>query len=99
MNRRSFLKVTAGAAGLAVVTLPTLAENAEAARRFWALDRTMVAPRGLVYPEVIILPASDAWWLKPGMRLHIYQNWNSPVEVVEILSVLDERGTIHLRRH
>jgi hypothetical protein len=41
MDRRSFLK---GALGLAsaLVLPPTVTENAEDVRRFWALDRTMV---------------------------------------------------------
>lgn len=41
MNRRTFLQGIAAAAG-ALILPPTLEENAEAARRFWALDRTMV---------------------------------------------------------
>lgn len=43
MNRRSLLK---GSLALAtgLILPPTLAENAEAARRYWSLDRTMVPP-------------------------------------------------------
>lgn len=43
LSRRSFLKGLAATAG-ALVLPPTLTDNAEAARRFWALDRTMVGP-------------------------------------------------------
>jgi hypothetical protein len=40
VSRRSFLQGVAGiAAGL--ILPPTLAENAEAVRRYWVLDRTM----------------------------------------------------------
>ena len=46
MNRRHFLKALAGGAALAL--LPTVAENADEARRYWALDRTIV-PRDDVY--------------------------------------------------
>jgi hypothetical protein len=40
MNRRTFLQGIAAAAG-ALILPPTLEANAEAARRYWALDRTM----------------------------------------------------------
>lgn len=44
MDRRTLLKGIVGA-GAALVLPPTLAENAESARRYWALDRTMMVPR------------------------------------------------------
>ena len=44
MDRRTLLKgLVATSAGLLLP--PTLAENVEATRRYWALDRTMVLPR------------------------------------------------------
>ena len=43
VSRRTFLKGLA-AASAALVLPPTLTDNAEAARRFWALDSTMVSP-------------------------------------------------------
>jgi hypothetical protein len=43
MSRRSLLKGIAGLAAGALILPPTLEENVEAARRYWALDRTMVA--------------------------------------------------------
>jgi hypothetical protein len=41
LNRRTLLKGLA-AVGVGLILPPTLEENAEAARRFWALDATMV---------------------------------------------------------
>lgn len=50
MNRRALLQgIAALSAGL--ILPPTLIENAEAERRFWALDRTMVSPIGDVQPS------------------------------------------------
>jgi len=44
MNRRDLLKGLAGI-GAGIILPPTLAENAEAARRYWALDQTMIGGR------------------------------------------------------
>lgn len=41
LNRRALLTAALGA-GATLILPPTLAENAEAARRYWALNQTMV---------------------------------------------------------
>jgi hypothetical protein len=43
LSRRSFLKAVA-ATGAALLLPPSLTDNAEAAKRFWALDSTMLGP-------------------------------------------------------
>ena len=45
LSRRTFLKGLAATVAGAIVLPPTLEDNAEAAKRFWALDSTMVGPR------------------------------------------------------
>lgn len=69
MNRRSFLKGLAGV-GAALVLPPTLGENAEAARRFWALDQTMVG-RGARASFVVIDEAAFI----PFEYQYQYQEW------------------------
>jgi hypothetical protein len=45
MNRRTLLKGIAGIAAGALILPPTLDENVAAARRYWALDQSMLAER------------------------------------------------------
>ena len=41
MNRRAFLRAVAGSGG-AILLPPSVADNADSARRYWSLDNTMV---------------------------------------------------------
>lgn len=66
LDRRTLLKGIA-AAGAALILPPTPAENAEAVRRYWALDRTMLNPAA-GFPQVADsmmpwLPDASEWRL------------------------------------
>lgn len=81
-SRRTFLKKGLAAAAGALVLPPTLGANAEAARRFWALDATMLHRGGLgaratltaideaAYIDTIHL--AEPAWFRPGMKIRIH---------------------------
>lgn len=81
LTRRNLL-AGAAALGATLILPPTLAENAEAARRYWALDRTMAGP-----PGWIMTPKFDA--SMSGVLLPMVQTY----EVGRAL--MDEAMTVH----
>ena len=107
VSRRTFLKGLAAGAS-ALVLPPTLTDNAEAARRFWALDSTMVAPEvdgvtthittATEYDAIYI---TDSSFIRRGDLLRISPDplelWVPPSEYVAVESVLGH-GIVSVRR-
>lgn len=89
LNRRALLTAALGA-GTALILPPTLADNAEAARRYWALDQTMVPGSWLD------IPRGTGLWRTAGNRWVVRVNW--PDGVWEQHLVVPERtGQTRLR--
>jgi hypothetical protein len=81
-TRRTILKgLAATAAGL--ILPPTLAENAEAVRRYWALDRTMLS-LGYETPTLIFDGTLDSSAFARLMREYF------PVETASLCRVMTE---------
>jgi hypothetical protein len=73
MNRRTLLKGIAGIAAGALILPPTLDENVVAARRYWALDQTMLAA---AQPGVWMagdFDAAGAWRIIP---IGVFARWD-----------------------
>jgi hypothetical protein len=65
MNRRTLLKGITGLTAGALILPPTLDENVEVAKRYWALDRTMLAaPQPAVWMSGDF-DAAGAWRIIP----------------------------------
>jgi hypothetical protein len=60
MDRRTFLKGLTGL-GAALILPPSLVDNAEAARRFWALDRTMIEGSVFQVGDQVFHPEWNEW--------------------------------------
>ena len=87
VSRRTVLKGFAAATS-ALVLPPTLTDNAEAARRFWALDSTMVTPEpewGMFGPYNTA--ASFSEWVEA------YESRDHP-----LIDTLHLRGTSYIRQ-
>jgi FtsP/CotA-like multicopper oxidase with cupredoxin domain len=108
VSRRTFLKGLA-AAGAALVLPPTLTDNAEAARRFWALDSTHLSDPAIGMPTGQMggrppspydtIHLTDASCSRPGdvLRITVPGVWETPDEYVVVESVL-EHGLVSVRR-
>lgn len=67
MNRRGFLKGALAVTAGAIILPATLEENAEAVRRYWALDQSMV-------PQVWDAHVQDRWTTgAPYIDIYLYQ--------------------------
>jgi hypothetical protein len=111
VSRRTFLKGLA-AAGAALVLPPTLTDNADAAKRFWALDSTHLSdpaigmPTGQMggrppspYDTIEVMSTSGIY---PGMELRIYDMADTIVlptfEQVRVIAVNRDHSLTVTRR-
>jgi hypothetical protein len=100
IDRRTLFKGIAGLAG-GLILPPSVAENAEAARRYWSLDRTMIVP----LPDTTMITIDGLTSLRPGDLIEIVDFFPgsstdldfSTREKLVVANIREERGVLAVR--